>query len=239
MICLEQRAIVLLSGGIDSCVCAAIAARDFGHDNVIGLSIIYGQKHFREIAAASKVATKLGLLQHRVIELPEKMFADSSSSLVNPAVIVPDATYEELEEQRGQRASSTYVPFRNGLFLSIAAAIAMQVNVGYIFYGAHMEMRGDYAYPDCTPEFNEAMQRSIFLGTYGEVKPVAPLLFMTKVEIVTKAIELEAPLEDTYSCYKGNELQCGECPTCIERIGAFKKNGLVDPVRYQIDVDWR
>jgi len=231
-----DRAIVLMSGGIDSTVCAAYAAESLGNDNVIGLSIAYGQKHNIEIDRAMSIAKKLQLFDHVVVSLDPDMFNRSGCSLVDSDVEVPETTYEEVNRQMGP--SPMYVPFRNGLFLSIAAADAIQRNAQYVFYGAHSEDARNYAYPDCTPEFNGAMMNAISFGTYNAVRLVTPLQWMSKAEIVREGVRLEIPFELTYSCYCGRTMHCGKCATCVGRIEAFKANQMVDPVEYEIDVEW-
>jgi len=233
---MNKKAIVLLSGGIDSSTCAAIAARTLGSSNVMGLSVRYGQRHAKELNAAGIVATKLNLSKHAVITLPEEIFA-GTSSLTQDGGDVPEMPYKEIENS--YEVSPTYVPFRNGILLSVAAAVALQAKASYIFYGAHAEELHYFAYPDCTPEFNGAIGNAISFGTYHKLQLITPLQWMIKAEIVAKAIEEEVPLGDTYSCYKGGELHCGKCSTCLDRIEGFKRNNLIDPVKYETYIDWR
>jgi 7-cyano-7-deazaguanine synthase len=237
MYLMNQQVVVLLSGGIDSSTCAAIGVHTFGGGAITGLSVAYGQKHSTELNAAARIAERLGLSNHIVVDLSGDIFNGSSSVLLGGSSEVPPMTYSQIE--KSFKVSPTYVPFRNGLLLSIAAIIALRIKAPYIFYGAHLEDRYSCAYPDCTPEFNGAMACAINMGTYHEVKIVTPLQWMIKTEVVARAIELGVPLGDTYSCYRGGMAHCGVCSTCVERINAFKENGAIDPAEYMIDIDWR
>lgn len=226
-----DRAVVLLSGGIDSTVCACLAIDEYGQKNVYGISFKYGQKHSREVDAASKIARNLEI-RHTVLHVPE-VFAESASHLIDPAYQVPHTDYEELSRRQG--TSPLYVPFRNGVFLSIAASTALQWSAESIYYGAHSEDARNWAYPDCTPEFNGSIASAIFVGTDFKVRLLTPLQWMSKYEVVKLGLEMFVPFELTYSCYRGGKLHCGTCPTCVSRIDAFKKNFEVDPVEYEID----
>ena len=124
---------------------------------------------------------------------------------------------------------STYVPFRNGLFLASAASIAQSLGCSVILYGAHADDVAGSAYPDCTPEFNDAMNRSIIEGTGHEVHIEAPFVNMTKAEVVKTGLGLKVPYEYTWSCYEGGDKPCGVCATCIDRAKAFEENGVRDP----------
>ncbi|MCA1799899.1 MAG: 7-cyano-7-deazaguanine synthase, partial [Actinobacteria bacterium] len=137
------------------------------------------------------------------------------------------------------QVSPTYVPFRNGNLLSAAAAIALGVGASRIYYGAHSEDARNWAYPDCTPEFNGAMANAIYVGTYHKVRLITPLQNLNKRGVIDLAAHIDAPLELTWSCYQGGEIACGECPTCTGRIKAFMAEGFIDPVPYAIDIDWR
>lgn len=230
-----KRTVVLLSGGIDSTVCATLAAHEYGNESVFGLSILYGQKHEREVKAARRIAHALELGRHDIITL-EDTFQGGGSALVDEGIEVPETTYQQVREAYGP--SPMYVPFRNGVLLSHATAYAMTVKADKIFYGAHAEDARNFAYPDTTPEFNGSIASAIFIGTEREVRLVTPLQWHEKRGVVELGIMLNAPLELTYSCYKGKELHCGVCATCVSRIQAFKDNGKIDPVDYDADIDW-
>jgi 7-cyano-7-deazaguanine synthase len=129
--------------------------------------------------------------------------------------------------------SKTYGPFRNGLFLSYATAIAYSLGADLIYYGAHADDAAGNAYPDCTPEFYEGMNEAINQGTGKKVKLYAPLLHLNKAEIVEAGIEIGAPYAMTWSCYEGRQLACGKCGTCVDRVAAFHANAATDPIPYE------
>lgn len=231
---MPEQALVLLSGGLDSACCLAQAVEALGAENVITLSLLYGQKHSREIEAARAIAAYYGC-RHQVVTLPD-LFSGYGSTLVDADKEHPELTYQEISESFG--VSPTYVPFRNGNLLSAAAALALVAGASYIYYGAHSEDARGFAYPDCTPEFNGAMANAIYVGTYHKVRLVTPLQWLLKKDIVKLAYSLNTPVHLTYSCYAGRAKQCGKCPTCVSRIEAFKQNRRPDPVEYEIEIEW-
>lgn len=231
---MSAKSLVLLSGGLDSTTCLCLAVNSCGADNVIALSLLYGQKHNREIKAAQNIAHHAGC-EHIVLELPN-IFAGYGSTLIDPHMDHPEMSYQEISSSTG--VSPTYVPFRNGNLLSAAAALALVRNAHYIYYGAHAEDARGFAYPDCTPEFNGAMASAIYVGTYHQVRLLTPLQWLSKKEIAEMAQHLNAPIHLTYSCYAGREQHCGKCPTCISRVQAFKLAGIKDPVAYEIPINW-
>lgn len=231
---MSTKALVLLSGGLDSTTCLAMAVDALGAEQVTTLSLLYGQKHDREVKAAQNIAVYYGC-KYNIFELPN-LFAGYGSTLIDPGKEQPQLTYQEICDSFG--VSPTYVPFRNGNLLSAAAALALVEGAEYLYYGAHAEDARGFAYPDCTPEFNGAMANAIYVGTYHKVRLLTPLQWLTKPDVVKEALRLKAPIHLTYSCYAGREKQCGKCPTCISRIAAFKQAGAKDPVEYEITIDW-
>jgi len=231
---MKDKSIVLLSGGLDSTLCLSLAVKAAGPQNVVALSLRYGQKHEKEVKAASRVAFYEGV-KHIEYEMPP-IFVGGDSTLMKGGPDNPQSSYEDIEETYG--VSPTYVPFRNGNLLSVATALAMKEDAKWLYYGAHEEDARNWAYPDCTPEFNGAMANAIFVGTYNRVRLVVPLQNMTKVQIVNRLRELKAPIHLTWSCYEGHKDQCGKCPTCVARIRAFKAAKFKDPVPYAINIDW-
>ncbi|MCI8468003.1 MAG: 7-cyano-7-deazaguanine synthase QueC [Eggerthellaceae bacterium] len=221
------RALVLCSGGVDSTTLLARAVRDFGADNVVALSVSYGQRHARELDAARAVAAHYGVEQ-RFLDLAA-IFADSDCSLLaHSDEPVPEASYaEQLDGAEG--VVSTYVPFRNGLFLSSAASMALSLGCSVVLYGAHHDDWAGSAYPDCSPAFVEAMARAIAEGTGGELRLEAPFVNENKAAIVAEGLALGVPYELTWSCYEGGEHPCGACATCLDRAAAFAANGVPDP----------
>lgn len=223
-----MKAMVLLSGGVDSTTCLSIAVKEYGAENTVALSISYGQKHSREIEAAAAVAAHYGV-KKTDLDLSLIFKYSDCSLLKGSSEEIPHESYSHQLENTGGKPVSTYVPFRNGLFLSSAASIALAMNCNIIYYGAHSDDSAGNAYPDCSEAFNNAMNAAIFEGSGGQLKIEAPFVGMTKADIVKLGLELNVPYELTWSCYEGGEKPCGKCGTCIDRAKAFKKNGVPDP----------
>ena len=202
-----MKAMVLSSGGIDSTTCLGLAVERFGRENVVALSISYGQKHEKEIQASDAVARHYGV-EHICLDLA-KIFEHSNCSLLQHSTqeIPAEAYAEQLKKTDGQPVS-TYVPFRNGLFLSSAASIALSY---------------------CSSGFNKAISEAIYIGSGNQLKVEAPFVNMTKAEVVKIGLERKVPYELTWSCYEGKEEPCGVCGTCLDRAEAFRLNGVKDP----------
>jgi 7-cyano-7-deazaguanine synthase len=223
-----MKALVLFSGGVDSTTCLAIAIDKYGAENVLALSLYYGQKHSRELEAARKIASHYGV-KHKELDLA-LIFADSDCTLLKGSEgDIPKESYAEQLEKTDGKPVSTYVPFRNGLFLSSAASIALSNGCTEIYYGAHSDDAAGNAYPDCSSDFNDAINRAIYLGSGGELNVIAPFISMNKAQVVAKGLSLNVPYELTWSCYEGGEKPCGVCGTCRDRIAAFEANGIHDP----------
>ena len=224
-----MRALVLCSGGVDSTTLLAMAVDRYGSDNVVALSISYGQRHEKELKAARDVA-RYYHVEQRFLDLAA-IFADSSCSLLaHSEKDIPKESYAEQLEQADTKFVSTYVPFRNGLFLSSAASMALSLECSVLYYGAHHDDWAGNAYPDCSREFVAAMNNAIMQGTGGELHMEAPFVECSKADIVKKGLELNVPYELTWSCYEGGDKPCGVCATCIDRKRAFELNGSVDPL---------
>lgn len=223
-----MKALVLSSGGIDSTTCLALAVEKYGADEVMALCISYGQKHTKEMEAAQKVAAHYGVT-FRELDLAE-LFRDSNCSLLqgNDAEIPKESYADQLAKTDGKPVS-TYVPFRNGLFLSSAASIAISSGCEVIYYGAHSDDAAGNAYPDCSEEFNNAMNTAIYLGSGKQLRIEAPFVQKTKADVVAMGLALHAPYHLTWSCYEGGETPCGLCGTCRDRAAAFAANGVNDP----------
>lgn len=223
-----MKALVLSSGGVDSSTCLALAADKLGKDNVISLSMYYGQKHDRELKAAKQLAAHYGV-EHIVMDLtPIFQFSDSSL-LKNSDKNIPSGSYSLQQIENDGKPVSTYVPFRNGLFLSCAASIALSKECEIIYYGAHSDDVAGDAYPDCSTAFNDAINKAIYEGSGRQLRVEAPFLNLNKADVVKKGLELEVPFELTWSCYEGGEKPCEACATCIDRAKAFELNGVEDP----------
>ncbi|MFQ9126589.1 MAG: 7-cyano-7-deazaguanine synthase QueC [Butyricicoccaceae bacterium] len=226
---MSEKAMVLCSGGVDSTTCLALAVEKYGRENVSALSIYYGQKHVREIEAAKKVLEYYGVEGTSLDLTP--VFAYSDCSLLSHST--EDVPEEMLRASSWSSAwrqpVTTYVPFRNGLFLSAAASVALSKGCSVIYYGAHHDDAAGNAYPDCSEEFVNAMNRSIVLGSGGDVRIEAPFVRWNKAQIVAEGLRLQVPYQLTWSCYEGGDKPCGKCGTCLDRIRAFEANGVTDP----------
>lgn len=224
-----MKCIVLLSGGVDSTTCLAMAVERYGASEVLALTAYYGQKHAKEIQAARQVAVHYGVA-HKETNLSQAFALSDSSLLQGSGKEIRHESYaEQLKEMGGEGTVDTYVPFRNGLFLSYAAAIAVSVGAETIYYGAHADDAAGRAYPDCTPEFEQAMATAIYEGSGRTCRLEAPLLSWNKAGVVKEGLRLGAPYELTWSCYEGGDKPCGVCATCIDRAKAFAANGAADP----------
>lgn len=223
----NKKVVVLLSGGIDSTTCLAIA-KAMGNE-VVALNVFYGQRHAREIQSAKAVAEYYGV---ELLELDmARIFEKSDCSLLaSSGKEIEKKPYSEQERENGKPVA-TYVPFRNGLMLSAAAAIAVSVEACSVWYGAHADDVAGSAYPDCSVEFTKAMNEAINEGTANQVQVIAPFVGMNKAEVVKEGLRLKAPYHLTWSCYEGGEHPCGKCGTCIDREKAFRENGVEDPVK--------
>lgn len=223
-----MKGLVLSSGGVDSTTCLALAIEELGKENVVTVTINYGQRHDREIESARKIA-KYYDVEHFEYDL-SNLFKFSNCSLIKTGREVEESSYSE-QLQKESKISS-YVPFRNGLMLSICAVLAQSLwekEHCKIYLGNHAS---DFAYADCTKEFTDKMQEAISQGTYGFVEFTSSLLNMTKSDVVNTGIKLKVPYELTWSCYKGLEKPCCKCASCIDRIKAFRDNGVEDPLLY-------
>lgn len=228
----RPRAVVCLSGGMDSTVCAALAARDY---DSYGLHFSYGQRtEARELASARAVAQAVGLIE--LLELKTDLFRRiGGSALTDISIAVPEAASESAEDtsrRTGRDVPVTYVPFRNAHFLSAAVSWAEVLDATTVFIGAVEQ--DSSGYPDCRPEYYEAFNALVRAGTRdGEIAVMTPLIRLRKHEIVRLGVELRAPLHVSWSCYSGETEACGVCESCVLRLRAFAQAGAVDPVPYR------
>ena len=228
----RERAVVLLSGGMDSCVCAAIAARDY---EPAALHVDYGQRtEARERKAFHGICDRLGI-KHRLLIQNPVFRAIGGSALTDNSIAVPDAPSEfhgSPPEERGSQVPVTYVPFRNAHFLAAAVSWAEVLGAGKILIGAVEQ--DSSGYPDCRPEFYRAYNEAIRAGTKeGKIEVITPLIGLRKAEIVTLGLELGAPLDLTWSCYSCEDRACGVCESCVLRLRAFAAAGAADPIPYE------
>jgi 7-cyano-7-deazaguanine synthase len=223
----RPRAVVCLSGGMDSCVCATLAARDF---EVYAVHFSYGQRtEARELRSSEEMARILGVREfmHLKIDLFRRI---GGSALTDAGIAVPVAG---AEEAIGSEVPVTYVPFRNAHFLSAAVSWAEVLGARTVFIGAVEQ--DSSGYPDCRPAYYDAFNQLIKMGTKdGDIKVVTPLIEMRKSEIVRLGVELGAPFHVSWSCYSGETEACGVCESCALRLRAFREAGTVDPIPYSI-----
>jgi 7-cyano-7-deazaguanine synthase len=226
----RERAVVCLSGGMDSCVCAALAARDY---DAYALHCSYGQRtEERELKSARGVAEALGFKEflHLRLDLFRRI---GGSALTDERIHVPEvkAGAEAIGAETGSEIPVTYVPFRNAHFLSAAVSWAEVLGARTVLIGAVEQ--DSSGYPDCRPAYYAAFQELIRQGTKeGDILVKTPLIHMSKKEIVGLGVELAAPLDLTWSCYSGSEAACGVCESCALRLRAFEQAGVRDPIRY-------
>lgn len=227
-----MNVIVLLSGGLDSTtLLASLLAQ--GH-KVRAIEFSYGSLHEVAEAEASEKIAKFYKVPRETYEIPKGLFYGGDSSLLGQSEI-PKEVYQDVQEDG---PSSTVVPFRNAIMISNAVAIANSLDYDAVAIAVHASDHAHWSYPDCSPEFIGAMTAAVYSGTYGEVRLMAPFLWNTKADLVTLAAKLGVPVELTWSCYQGANYACGVCPTCRERIAAFKTAGFIDPVEYEVEIFW-
>ena len=220
----SSLAVCLVSGGMDSCVTAAIAGEE--NDELAFLHVSYGQRtERRERRAFIELADHFGVTRRLAVSI-EYLRQIGGSSLTDLDIAVSDADLASRE------IPTSYVPFRNSHLLSIATSWAEVIDARAIYIGAIAE--DSSGYPDCRPEFYDAFQRAIQIGTRPEtqIRIVTPVIHMRKSEIVQRGLELAAPLELTWSCYQSEDRACGRCDSCALRLRAFREAGVPDPILY-------
>jgi 7-cyano-7-deazaguanine synthase len=218
----RERAVVLLSGGMDSCVCAALAAREF---NAAAVHISYGQRtEARELQAFLAICARLGIRDQLVVR-NEALRAIGGSALTDLDIAVPESP------MIGHEIPVTYVPFRNAHFLAVAVSWAEVLEAEKVYIGAVEQ--DSSGYPDCRPAYYRAFNEVVRTGTRdGRIEIVTPLIGLRKSEIVTLGLELGAPFDLTWSCYSREDRACGVCDSCVLRLRAFLEAGAVDPIPY-------
>lgn len=217
-----EQIVAIYSGGMDSTVLLYhLKTAGYG---VTALSIDYGQRHRKELDSARTIC-ELNELRHEVADLRGIAHLLGGSSLTDERIDVPEGHYAD------ENMKVTVVPNRNMIMLSVAVGYAITLRAPYVAYGAHA---GDHTiYPDCRPEFASAMSTAAMLADWHQVELLRPFIKLTKAEIAKRGSELNVPFELTWSCYKGGNLHCGRCGTCVERREAFHLAGLVDPTEYE------
>lgn len=229
----EKKAVCLISGGLDSCVTAYIAKKlDY---NIYSLSFKYGQQHNKELDCAKIISSELKAKNHIVFKLNINIFGGSSlfkGEFKN--------TKKDISEI-GKIIPSTYVPARNTIFLSISLAYAETINANAIYIGV---TSADYSgYPDCRPDYIKSFQNLANIATKKSIENSkilikAPLIHLSKAEIIRKGYKLNVPFNKTWSCYKGGKKACGQCDSCLLRLKGFKESNLKDPINYESMPKW-
>ena len=231
-----MKILVLASGGLDSTVLLHKAVKEVGAENVVAMNTFYGQKHAKEMEYAKWQCEHLGVELHNV-DLSQifSFNKDCSALLAGSKMDIVHKDYatqlEDLKKAGKAPTVTAYVPYRNGLFLSYASAVAIQLNCDKIYYGAHADDAAGSAYPDCTPEFIEAQAKAIEEGSGHKVMMEAPWWNLNKSGVVAEGLRLgmtHEEFEHTWSCYEGGVEPCGTCGTCIDRRKAFEDNGIYD-----------
>lgn len=224
----KPKAVIILSGGVDSTT-LVYDLLDKKFYDLYPLSFDYKQKHRRELEAAKATCRKLSLpLKVAGLDILSDF---APSALTRSEIEVPYGHYKE------ESMKLTVVPNRNMVFLSLAISYAIGLGARYVFYGAHS---GDHSiYPDCRVEFVQAMQEAAELCDWNRVEVSAPYLLESKGSIVKRGLKLKVDYSKTVTCYCNREKACGRCGSCTERIEAFKENKSVDPISYEISIDWK
>lgn len=217
-----EKAVVVYSGGMDSFTVLNTAVQN-GLD-VYALSFNYGQKHSKELEVAALVCKELNI-PHKIVDITAINSLMANSSLTGDAEI-PEGHYED------ENMKSTVVPNRNMVLLSMAIAYAVSLEAGKVYYGAHS---GDHhIYPDCRPEFVEAMNAVSKIANYQSVEIVTPFLYSSKGEILKAGLGMQLDYGKTWTCYNGREKSCGKCGACYERLEAFVEQDETDPLDYEV-----
>ncbi|MCX8066095.1 MAG: 7-cyano-7-deazaguanine synthase QueC [Candidatus Hydrogenedentes bacterium] len=223
-----NKCLLLYSGGLDSTTLLYWLVKEKGY-NVNAVTLLYGQKHMKEVIFAKKNIEKVKNATHHILDISEiSKFLKNGSTLIMGGKEVPKLEQISSEDKI---QPPTYVPNRNMIFLSIAIGIAESMEIGEVYYSA--QAQDEYGYWDCTEEFVKRINQVVELNRKNTIKIYAPFLNLSKSEIIKLGMNLGVDYSLTWSCYRGDEKPCGVCPTCVERLKAFSKLGLQDPLEYE------
>jgi len=215
-----MKGLVILSGGLDSTTVLYKAKKEC--DEIEAISFNYGQQHKKELEFAKFNCKKLNI-KHKIVDISN--IQDFLKSSLTTDEEIPKGHYEE------ETMKSTVVPNRNMIFISIASGYALSNKIDRIYLGVHA---GDHAiYPDCRPEFINLVEASVNSGNYNKIKIVTPYINSSKIDIVADGLKMNVPYGMTWTCYEGKEKACGKCGSCVERLEAFEKNSVKDPLQYE------
>lgn len=221
-----EKAVVIYSGGMDSFT-VLHKAHEQGYE-LYALSFNYGQRHSKELEYAANVCEELGVA-HKVVDISAINDLVGGSALTSDDIDVPEGDYEE------GNMKATVVPNRNMILLSLATGYALSIDAGKVFYGAHS---GDHTiYPDCRPEFVDAVNEVTKICDWQPVTIEAPYLHASKTEILKDGLALGLDYGKSWTCYNGREKACGKCGSCVERLEAFERNNATDPLPYEITLE--
>ena len=238
LFCIEEvqtlKAIVLSGGGTDSAVCLGLAVNKFGNENVLSLTFDYGQKHVIELEYVEKLCNYYNVESRKINLVP--IFEKSGSALLrhNQEAEIVKSSYDQQSAKRNGSPLVTYVPFRSGVLASIATALALSQGYSAIVYGLNSWSSNRNSYPDSCSFFHASMSEAVHIGSGGCVDLLAPFVNETKAYVVSYGDKIGVPFKYTYSCYEGREKSCGLCGACRERLLAFEKSNLKDPIEYEI-----
>lgn len=219
---MKKSAVVIVSGGLDSTVLLHFVAKCFPFD-VYALSFNYGQRHSKELECAKYQANCVGCKEHKIVDISSIKELLSSSALIDVSKDIPSQEYSV------EVARHTYVPNRNMIMLSIAVAYAENIGAKHVFYGAHLT-DAESVYLDCRFNFVKAVSEASSLATYNQVRIIAPFATFRKEDIILLGAGLGVDFSKTWSCYRGGDVPCKTCATCLERKKAFENCGLQDPL---------
>jgi 7-cyano-7-deazaguanine synthase len=233
----NSQAVVLLSGGMDSCVCAAIAIEKHGAPHVALLHAGYGQRTQQSERQAFDAIADYYQIEQRLIVQLDHFRSIGGSALTDGNIAVPEKHLHNSSHAQPE-IPVTYVPFRNAHFLSVAVSWAEVIGAHSIYIGAVAE--DSSGYPDCRPEYYRVFQDLIRVGTRPEteIEIVTPVITLKKSEIIRKGVELDAPLHLTWSCYQNEDAACGVCDSCALRLRGFQEAELRDPIAYRQAISW-